>query len=338
MHAAVLRYFDHVARHGSIRKAAEALSVASSAVNRQILRLEDEMGVALFERSRAGVRPTAAGELMLRHVRETQNEYQRLRAEIASLGGSISGNVRIIALESLLSRFLPDIVADVTRRHPKVNFTVLTVEPSEIADELRSGDSDFGVVFIDHRLRGVEIAAEFQTAIGALMHPDHALADSRALTLTDCARHPVVMLHDRWLLDPIMAAEFAESGARLAPRIVSNSIEFMRQTILRGMGIGFVSPIGFIDEIRRGTLAHVPLTEPGLARSRIGLVVPRHRRLSPAARLMINQISERLREIGDFLKSPPRRQRSRAHLPRHTGEAGRGKAPRLSSTRSDRDS
>src|SRR6202008_933789 len=77
MHAAVLRYFDHVARHGSIRKAADALSVASSAVNRQILRLEDEMGVALFERGRSGVRPTAAGELLLRHVRETQNEYQR---------------------------------------------------------------------------------------------------------------------------------------------------------------------------------------------------------------------------------------------------------------------
>src|SRR5579872_2732022 len=107
MHAAVLRYFDHVARHGSIRKAADALSVASSAVNRQILRLEDEMGVALFERGRSGVRPTAAGELLLRHVRETQNEYQRTRAEIASLGGTVSGDVRIISLESLLVRFLP---------------------------------------------------------------------------------------------------------------------------------------------------------------------------------------------------------------------------------------
>jgi DNA-binding transcriptional LysR family regulator len=306
MHAAVLRYFDHVARHGSIRKAADALSVASSAVNRQILRLEDEMGVALFERGRSGVRPTAAGELLLRHVRETQNEYQRVCAEIASLSGSISGNVRIIALESMLARFLPDIVADVTARHPKVNFTVLTVDPSEIAGALRSGDNDFGVVFIDHRLRGVEIVAEFQTAIGALMRPDHPLANSKELTLTECARHPVVMLHDRWLLDPIMAAEFAESGARLAPRIVSNSIEFMRQTILRGMGIGFVSPIGFIEEIRRGDLAHVPLTEPGLARSRIGLVMPRHRRLSPPARLMINHIRERLDRLGDFLTSPRR--------------------------------
>ena len=63
MHAAVLRYFDQVARLGSIRRAAEALHVASSAVNRQIIKLEAEIGTPLFERLRSGVRLTAAGEL-----------------------------------------------------------------------------------------------------------------------------------------------------------------------------------------------------------------------------------------------------------------------------------
>ncbi|HTG23837.1 MAG TPA: LysR family transcriptional regulator, partial [Reyranella sp.] len=238
MHAAVLRYFDHVARHGSIRKAADALSVASSAVNRQILRLEDEMGVALFERGRSGVRPTAAGELLLRHVRETQNEYQRTRAEIASLGGTVSGDVRIISLESLLVRFLPQAVDEMSARHPKVSFTVLAVHPSEIGEALRSGDNDFGVLFVDNRHRGVDVIAAFPTAVGALMRPDHPLASRKTLTLTECVGHPVVMLQDRWLLDAIMATEFADSGARLTPRIVSNSIEFMRQVIKSGLGIG----------------------------------------------------------------------------------------------------
>jgi DNA-binding transcriptional LysR family regulator len=306
MHAAVLRYFDHVARQGSIRKAAETLSVASSAVNRQILRLEDEIGVPLFERSRSGVQPTAAGELLLRHVRETQNEFQRARAEIASLGGAVSGTVRIISLESMLARFLPQVVAEMAARHPQVNFTVLTVHPSEIAEALRSGDSDFGVLFVDNRLSGVEVVAEFRTTVGALMRPDHPLAGARTLTLTDCARHPVIMLNDRWLLDPIMTAEFAESGARLVPRIVSNSIEFMRQAITRGLGIGFVTPIGFLDEIRRGELVHVPLAEPGLASSRIGILVPRQRRLSPPARLAINHVQKHLTEFGDLLATPRR--------------------------------
>src|SRR5262249_52069855 len=199
MHAAVLRYFDHVARQGSIRKAAEAFGIGSPAVNRQVLRLEDEIGVPLFERSRSGVRPTAAGELLLRHVRETQNEFQRAQAEIASLSGTVSGTVRIVSLESVVARVLPQIVADMAARHPRVNFTVLTVHPSEISDALRSGDSDFGVLFIDNRVSGVDVVAEFHTTVGALMRPDHPLAAAKTLTLTECARHPVVMLNDRWL-------------------------------------------------------------------------------------------------------------------------------------------
>jgi DNA-binding transcriptional LysR family regulator len=75
---------------------------------------------------------------------------------------------------------------------------------------------------------------------------------------------------------------------------------------VRGLGIGFVTPIGFIDEIRRGELVHVPLAEPGLAGSRIGILVPRHRRLSPPARLMINHIRQRLTEFGSFLAAPAR--------------------------------
>ncbi len=125
-----------------------------------------------------------------------------------------------------------------------------------------------------------------------------------------------MMLQDRWLLDAIMQTEFADSGARLSPRIVSNSIEFMRQTIKSGLGIGFFTPVGFLDEIRRGELVHVPLIEPGLAQSRIGILVPRYRRLSPPARLMISHISERLREFGDLLAVPSTSSRRRRRASR----------------------
>ena len=62
MHATILRYLDQVAKTGSIRRAAEKMNVASSAVNRQILKLEDDLGVKIFERRGNGVRLTPAGE------------------------------------------------------------------------------------------------------------------------------------------------------------------------------------------------------------------------------------------------------------------------------------
>ena len=61
MHAPVLRYFSEVAERGSIRQAAKTLNIASSAVNRQILKLEENLGVQLFERVPGGVQLTHAG-------------------------------------------------------------------------------------------------------------------------------------------------------------------------------------------------------------------------------------------------------------------------------------
>jgi DNA-binding transcriptional LysR family regulator len=317
MHAAVLRYLDQVARHGSIRRAADLLHVASSAVNRQILRLEAEIGVTLFERRRSGVRLTAAGEVLLRHVRDTQIDFQRARAEIAGLRGVVTGEVRIISIESVVGRFLPAVIDELATRYPQVRFTVLNIDPSHQAEELRSGRHDLGVLFVDNLLRGVEVVTAIRTAVGAIMRADHPLAKRQRLTLTDCAAYPVVMLHDRWLLDAVMATEFAESGARLSPRVVSNSIEFMRRIIQHGLGIGFFTPIGFLDEIRRGELVHVRLAERGLANSRIGIVVPADGRPTTlAARLTVDHIRVRLeafaREFGAAPARPKSTRRRRA--------------------------
>jgi DNA-binding transcriptional LysR family regulator len=297
MHAAVLRYFDHVARLGSIRRAAESLNVASSAVNRQIIKREEETGTALFERLRTGVRLTAAGEVLLRHARETLIDYDRARADMATLSGTVTGNVRIISLESLIVRFMPRVVAELAQAYPQMTLTVVVVDPSAIADELRSGRNDFGVLFVDKRLSRIEVVESFTTSVGAVMRPDHPLASRRKLTLTDCSKYPVVMLNDRWLLDGVMAAEFAGSGARFMPRIVSNSIEFMRQVILADLGIGFFTPVGFVDEIARGELVHVPLAEPSLANSAIGILVPQDRRQTFAGGIAMDAIRVRLREF-----------------------------------------
>lgn len=294
MHAPVLKYFDEVARCGSIRRAAEALNVASSAVNRQILKLEREMGTSLFERNRSGVSLTAAGEVLLRHSRETMTGFERARAEIAGLDGVISGRVRIISLESLTVRFMPEVMTKLATAHPALSITVVVVDPSGIGEELRSGRNDFGVLFVDGRISGVKVHASVRTAIGAVMRPDHPLAKRRRVTLTECAAYPVMMLHDRWLLDAIMDTEFAKSGAKLEPRLVSNSIEFMRQCILAGLGIGFFTPVGFADEIKRGELVHVPLAEPELGDSQIGIIVPASQPLSVPARIALEAVASGL--------------------------------------------
>jgi DNA-binding transcriptional LysR family regulator len=273
MHATVLRYLDQVAQAGSIRRAAEKLNVASSAVNRQILKLEADLGVKVFERRGNGVRLTPAGEQLLRHTRNTLAEWRRTRLEIASIAGNLVGEVRIMAIPSLLVSAVPRAIAKVGERHPNISFRVTDVDPGEQLEEMRAGRSDIALIFIDKRHRQYDIAARLRTALGAIMRADHPLAAAPSVTLTDCAAYPVVMLTDAWFLDAVSEAEFVHSGAQFAARVTSNSLILMKETMKAGLGIGFFTPTGFVDEIARGELVHRPLAEPGLAASEIGLFV-----------------------------------------------------------------
>jgi len=319
MHAAGLRYFEQVARDGSIRRAAERLHVASSAVNRQILKLEEELGVPLFERVRQGVHLTEAGGALLRHVRHTFADFERTKSEIESLGGVVTGHVRMVCLESLAARVMPAVVAELAVTYPRVTLSVIVVEPNEAWDELRSGQTDFGVVFVDRRAKDIEVQNSLVTAIGAVMRPDHPLARRKSVTLTDCAAYPILTLPDRWLIDAIMNSEFARSGAGFQTRVISNSIELMRKAILAGLGIGFFTPVGFIDEIKRRELVHIPLAEPWLADSELGILVPRGRSPSAPVSVVLEAVRAHLLALArDLPKTSPAR-RIRAH----TGRRGR---------------
>ena len=81
----VFAYIDAVARAGSIRKAAEALFITPSALDRRVQDLEQELGAELFERHARGMRLTAAGELFLHHVRAQRADFERIHAEIEHL-------------------------------------------------------------------------------------------------------------------------------------------------------------------------------------------------------------------------------------------------------------
>ncbi|WP_019402834.1 MULTISPECIES: LysR family transcriptional regulator [unclassified Chelatococcus] len=299
MHAVVLRYLDQVARFGSIRRAAEALNVASSAVNRQILKLEAELGVALFERRGNGVRLTPAGDYLLRHARNTLAEWQRTCTDIAALEGDIRGEVRIVAIPSLLVKAIPHAIETVAKRHPRISFRVIDADPAEHTEEMRAGRPDIAVLFIDRRMRNYEVLTRLRTTLGAIMRPDHPLARERTVTLTQCAAYPVVMLNDPWLLDAASETEFVHSGAQFNARVMSNSLLVMKDAMKSGLGIGFFTPTGFVDEIRHGELVHVPLAEPGLAGSEIGLFVHRARATAPHVSISAKAIERELAGITD---------------------------------------
>lgn len=303
MHAAVLRYIDQVARLGSIRRAASALNVASSAVNRQILKLEAEMGTPLFERVGNGVRPTAAGDYVIRHARETLARWQNVCGEIATLSGDVHGEVRIVSIPAPIVRVLPNAIAATSRRHPKITYRIIDATPQEHGEEMRARRPDIAILFIDRRYRGYDVIARIKMRLGAIMHPDHPLAGRKELSLTDCAAHPVIMLSDPWILNAAAEAEFTHSGAQFRAVALTNSLPMTKEMMRAGLGIGFFTPAGFINELKAGELVHVPLTEPDLSLSEIGVLIHRDRQASPAVQALSARLIDEFASLETDIKA-----------------------------------
>jgi len=298
MHAAVLRYIREVARRGSIRKAADVLHVASSAINRQILKLEADLGVRLFDRMPDGMRLTPAGEVLLRHVRDTLSNYDRLLAEIDELRGLRSGHVRIASLDSLLVDFLPRALGEFSARYPAITFSVQAVAPMAVSEAIIAAEADIGLTFVAPTSPAVGLMTSVPMPIGAVMAPMHPLAKRKVLDFADVAGHPVLLQQETLPQVQFIDDDYAAFRGSAQPRFVSNSIEMLRQVIRAGLGVAFFTRLGFLREIDSGELVWIPLGSPRLERLRLGLFTPVQRTLSPATIAVAKELAARLAELG----------------------------------------
>ncbi len=297
MHAPVLKYFREVAERGSIRQAANTLNIASSAVNRQILKLEESLGVQLFERVPGGVQLTHAGRILQTHVRETLADFDRVTSEIDELKGLKTGFVRITALGSLMVEFLPEAIREFSEENGGIQFEVLEMGPTEAVEEVIAGRADMALTFTHALEHPVHIVAEMETPIGAVMSASHPLAKKNSITLKDCSAYPL-LLHQMQLAEgPTSRAAFAAAGIKPDPVLISNSLAITKEVLRARLGVAFFTRIAFRQEISDGELVHVPFADDRSFGHKIGIVVAKGRRLSPAASAVADRLKMNLGKI-----------------------------------------
>ena len=301
MHAAVLRYFEAVAEEGSIRRASERLHISPSAVDRQILKLEGYFGTPLFERRPNGMRLTDAGQLVLRHSRDTLHDFARLRGDIDNLRGIVSGQVTITTLDSLTVHFLPEAMARFVAAHPAVQIRVVAMDPVETMHSVAQGHADLGLTFSPARRRGVSLLADVPSPMCAIMAPDHELATRLSLTLDECGAFRLLYQDHSGSMQPFFGAEMDAFKSAHPPLVVSNTLAVLKRLLLRGVGIAFYTRLGFTEELAGGRLVAVPLEDERLSNLRLCLIAPSDRLPTVAAGAMAKHLRQALAEFGSGL-------------------------------------
>jgi DNA-binding transcriptional LysR family regulator len=294
LHAVALNYFREVARIGSIRKAAGSLNVAASALNRQIINLEIQLGTPLFDRLPGGMRLTVAGELLLRHVVDTLHDFDRVRVAIDDLKAARSGHIAIAALDSLLVDFLPRAIDRFRVDFPAVTYSVMTAQPPEVPSMVANGDIDMGFTFVGQIPHSVRYMTEISAPIGIVMRADHPLANKLSVDFDEVSRYPVLTQSGPLPKGADSDAAFATFKSGLKPKLQSNSIQMLKLAIMLNMGVSLFTRLGFLHEIEKGDIAWRPLNSSGVNTIRIGLVVSAQRDLAPPAEQFARRLVEDL--------------------------------------------
>ena len=294
MHAAVLRYFQAVAEEGSIRRASERLCVSASAVNRQILKLEDNFGTPLFERRPNGMRLTDNGRLVLDHFRATLQDFARLKSEIDDRHGVISGTVTILTLDSLTVHFLPEALSRFIAVHPAVEVRVISGDPMETMQAIVQGKADLGLTFRSPIRSGVRVLGDVPCALHAIMTPEHDLARRTSVNLDECGAYPLIYQENSSSMGAFLGEELEAFKRAHQPVLISNTLALMKRLLLRSTGIAFYTRLGFVEELASGRLVAVPLEDERLNRIRLSLIMSSEWTPTVAVRTMAEHLEAAL--------------------------------------------
>ncbi len=288
LYAPNLNYFVAVTEAGSIREASRRLNISPSAVSRQILQLEEAVGVPLFERLGSKLRISAAGTALLRHCTAVLRNLEATVAEIDALQELRTGVVRVGTVESASISLLPTLIELFAAEYPLIHVSVVMGSAESVADSIAEGRADIGFAFNPLHTDRFKIHLRKQYSLGAVASRDHPLARSAKVSMSECLKLPLVLpatgLSIRATLDRVIGRHANE----LRAFIETNSLNFMNRLLQRGKFVGIQTQLGIEDLLKTGALVFVELAEPGLGVEEFAVITDAHSTLSLAAQTFLD--------------------------------------------------
>lgn len=286
-----LALFVRVAETRSITKAAEASHIALAAASRRMTLLEHQFGVKLLQRTARGAELTAAGRAVLHRARQILNQVDELRSEITEYASGGKGHVRMQASASAISQFLPADLASFSAASPQVVIALEERFSGEIAQALREGATDVGVLMEGTPVDGLESFDYKADQLVAVVPKAHPLR-SRNVMFSALLDHDFVSLESGTAITRLLSDQAAVARRPLRNRIQVHSFAALCKMIEAGLGIGVLPEGAAKPFVSAMQLRLVRLSDPW-AKRRMFVCVRQYEALPPIARKLVDHLTGR---------------------------------------------
>lgn len=294
----LLQTFLVVAEHGSFRLAAEVLHRSHSAVSAQIMQLEGQLDVALFERTTRSVKLTEEGAYLRDSARKAFYEVQLGIRRIREANDTKRGQLSLASSPNLASIHLPPVLTEFVRAFPEIAVTVLEMTSLDLYEAVRKKEVDFAVGPQDE-----DDALDFTTI---MIEPLHALVPSQFLdgprdtiTLAELAQFPMLLPTTATAMRRLVQEAMQQRGLHVPTRYQFIQAETIIAMAEAGLGVA-IQPASRLAKVNPTRARILALVEPTIER-KMALITLRNQKLSPAAQRLADKIVRDVRAMTDYV-------------------------------------
>jgi len=265
-----LRYVCAIAETGSFSRAAERCQIAQPSLSQQVLKLEEDLGVKLFDRLGRSIRITEAGRAFLPHARAILEQMEAARSSVTDKSAGVRGNVAVGAIPTIAPYLMPRYAADFAKKYPEAKLRIVEETTPVLVDGLRDLSIDLAILALPMRHKDLEFFPIQVEPLFVALPRDHPRAATESLPLKSLRGEPFVMLRDGHCFRDLSIATC--SHARITPNIAFETDQFssVLGMVAAGVGISLVPEMA-ID--RNAGCRYVGLSDTRATRTIVAAVL-----------------------------------------------------------------
>ena len=265
-----LRYVCAIADTGNFSRAAERCRIAQPSLSQQVQKLEDDLGVKLFDRLGRSIRLTEAGRVFIPRARAILEQLDAARSSAADKNADLRGNVTVGVIPTVAPYLMPAYTASFAKKFPDAKLRIIEETTSVLVEGLRDLSIDVAILALPLRHKDLELFPIRTEPLFAVLKKNHPRARAKSLALKDLRGESFVMLRDGHCFRDLSLDTCTR--ARITPNIAFESGQFssLLGMVAAGIGVSLVPEMA-ID--RNANCGYVRLSDAQATRTIVAAVV-----------------------------------------------------------------
>jgi DNA-binding transcriptional LysR family regulator len=293
-----------IADTGSFTAAGEKLHVSQSAISRQILLLEEELGEPVFHRIGRRIRITPAGESLLQLSHRVFQDLQETVSSIGDQRESLRGTMRLVGGMTVCLYVFPTLLAEVRRVHPHLDLKITVGSAERSIAMLRSGAGDLGMISLPVEATDLVSVPVLEEELLLITYPTHPLAKKKSIAPADLDRQDFVLFETGSITRRLVESFFTREGVEPEIIMETENVEIIKAMVRNGLGISIIPWQAATADVRAGYLFCSRIAGHSLVRQ-TGWLYPKMSRL-PRTVSEVLKVFETVRPRLEAAVRPPK--------------------------------